>query len=160
RILTKNDVLAGRGDLSPFLVHLTRDGKVRLWADIYKNLEQNDEKILKAKSCLEKIIKSQSINAISPFGYFQYKVAWHAASGYTKNENSKIQRTWLQSVCFTETPIDHVHYQMRRIAGRNLEFQPYGLAFWEKSIRAKGGNPIFYFDSNNQPIKNSLDNLA
>lgn len=158
--LTKEEVIAGRGDLSPFLVHLTRNGKVKLWADIYTDLKLDDSRTIDAKTCLERIIMSGEIKAVSPFGYFQYKVPWQPIGRPWKNLNSKVQRHWLRSVCFTETPIDHVHFQMREIEGRRLAFQPYGLAFWEKSVRAKGGNPIFYFDSNNTAMRDAFDAMA
>ncbi len=158
--LTKAEVLAGRGDLSPFLVHLTRTGSVKLWSDIYKDLGSNDVRIIDAKTCLERIIEKSVVKAISPFGYFQYKVPLARHGRPVKNEYSKVQRSWLRSVCLTETPIDHVHFQMSPIEGRNLAFQPYGLAFWESSIRRCGGNPIFYFDTKNTNLTKSLDDLA
>jgi hypothetical protein len=49
---------------------------------------------------------------------------------------------------------------MRTIAGRNLHFEPYGLAFWESAIRKEGGNPLFYFDSTNQAVIASLDAVS
>ena len=41
--------------------------------------------------------------------------------------------------------------------GRQLHFESYGLAFSEQIVRAKGGNPIFYVDTTNRGIRNSLD---
>ena len=157
--LTKDQVLAGRGDLSPFLVHLTRTGKVKLWADIYE-IERDDFRTLSAKACLERIIEKSAIKAVSPFGYFQYKVPLALPNQLPKNQDSKVKRAWLRSVCFTETPIDHVHFQMQKIEGRSLSFQPYGLAFFEAAIRRKCGNPVFYFDVGNSLTRASLDAMA
>ncbi len=157
--LTKADVLSGRGDLSPFLVHLTRTGRVKLPADIY-GLRRDDNRAVFAKKNLQSILEKSVIKAISPFGYFNYKVRLEEKGRPAKNPDSKIQRKWLRSVCFTETPIEHVHFQMRHIAGRNLHFESYGLAFWESAIRKKGGNPLFYFDSTNQAVIAGLDAIA
>jgi hypothetical protein len=75
----------------------------------------------------------------------------------TLNANSLVQRKWLLAACFTETPIDHVYLQCQQIQGRQLHFESYGLAFFEQTVRAKGGNPIFYVDTTNRGIRNSLD---
>ena len=158
--LTKDQVLAGRGDLSPFLVHLTRTGKVKLWADVYEGVKPDDYRSIDAKTCLRRIIETSTIKAVSPFGYFQYKVPI-VRQGYPPiNAQSKVKRAWLRSVCFTETPIDHVHFQMEKIEGRSMAFQPYGLAFHESFIRRQGGNPVFYFDSGDDELMASLDAMA
>lgn len=60
-------------------------------------------------------------------------------------------------MCFTETPLDHIYIQTQSIEGRNLHFEPYGLAFKEDFIRRLGGSPVMYFESNNQPIRDALD---
>lgn len=159
RKITKSEILAGRGDLSPFLVHLTRTGRIKLPTDIY-GLSSDDNRPVFAKKNLQSILEKSVIKAISPFGYFNYKVRLECHGRPTKNSNSKVQRKWLRSVCFTETPIEHVHFQMRDITGRNLHFEPYGLTFWESAIRKKGGNPLFYFDSTNEAVIASLDAVA
>jgi hypothetical protein len=158
--LTKNQLLEGRGDLSPFLVHLTRTGKVKLWADIYEGIKSDDYRSIDAKTCLQRIIETSTIKAVSPFGYFQYKVPIVRRGYLPKNAQSKVKRSWLRSVCFTETPIDHVHFQMEKIEGRSLAFQPYGLAFHESFIRKQGGHPVFYFDSGDSQLMAPLDFMA
>jgi hypothetical protein len=157
--LTKMEVVAQRGDLSPFLVHLTRSGRITLPRDVY-GLREDDSRIINARKNLQSIIEKSVIKAISPFGYFNYKVRLEKVGKVLRNRDSKVQRKWLRSVYFTETPIEHVHFQMRDIAGRNLHFEPYGLAFLESAIRKKGGNPLFYFDSTNQAVLASLDAVA
>ena len=100
---------------------------------------------LNAISSLDLIIHFSTIAARSPFGYFNYSVPYNG-----RNLDSQVKRSWLQSVCFTETPVDHIHIQFQNIVGRRLQFHPYGLAFFENSIRSKNGSPVMYFDTNNR----------
>lgn len=46
------------------------------------------------------------------------------------------------------------------IVGRQLKFQPYGLAFRESVIRRAHGNPIFYLQTTNSSVRDSLDEMA
>ncbi|MBK8201303.1 MAG: hypothetical protein IPK68_02880 [Bdellovibrionales bacterium] len=125
--LTKEQLLEKRGDLSPYLIHLTRTGRWKRWKDIY-NLAQDDFPTINAKQALEDILSSQKIEARTPYGYFNLKIPYQRGN-QTLNQNFQVQRSWLLSVCFTETPIDHVHLQTLTIQGRQLHFQSYGLAF-------------------------------
>jgi hypothetical protein len=113
-----------------------------------------------AKSCLESIIKSRRIEARSAFGYFNYKVPFKRADGRVLNQNSHVRRDWLRSVCFTETPLDHVYLQMQPIYGRQLHFEPYGLAFPESAVRGMNGNPVLYIQTTNQNIRSAFDRLV
>ena len=157
--LTKDQLIAQRQDLSQFLVHLTRSGTWRQWKDIY-NLRSDNYPTLSPRGSLEDILKLGKIEARSPFGYFNFKVKMTTWSGQVLNQNSGVQRSWLQSVCFTETPVDFVQLQFQEIYGRSLQFEPYGLAFWEDSVRTKGGNPLFYFESRNQNLIAAMDEIA
>lgn len=149
--LTKEQLLEKRGDLSPYLIHLTRTGRWKRWKDNF-NLPQDDFQTVDAKQALENILGSLKIEARTPYGYFNLKVPY----GH-RNQTSQVKRQWLLAACFTETPIDHVYLQTLDIQGRQQHFQPYGLAFSENVVRGKGGNPIFYIDTSNQSIRASLD---
>ena len=151
--ISKQDIKELRGDLSPFLIHLTRNGNYRRWADIY-DLKMDERRALDAKSSLEMILQDKRIEARSPFGYFNYKVPWGS-----KNQDSKVKRSWLRSVCFTETPIDYVYVQCEEMEWRQFNFAPYGLAFFENSILREGGNPIVYFNSENERIRKTWDSI-
>ena len=77
-----------------------------------------------------------------------------------KNTDSKIQRGWPRSVCFTtETPVNHIYIQFEKISGRQYPFQKYGLAFFEEAVRQKNRNPIMYFNSQNKYARESLDSI-
>ena len=149
--ISKQDIKELRGDLSPFLIHLTRNGNYKCWADIY-GLDRDDRRALDAKSSLEMILQNKKIEARSPFGYFNYKVPWN-----NLNQDSKIKRSWLRSVCFTETPVDYVYVQCEEIESRQFNFAPYGLAFFENSVLREGGNPVIYFNSKDERIRKTWD---
>jgi hypothetical protein len=158
--LTQAQVLQLRNDLSPFLFHLTRTGPVLIRKDIFPQIQGNQMLHRTAKDRLERILNSKTIRAASPFGYFHYKVPIPKNNGVTTNPGSNVQRQWLKAVCFTETPLDHIQIQMQQIAGRKLHFESYGLAFTEDFIRRKFGNPVMYFDSNNNGIVTALETMA
>lgn len=159
--LTHSQVIQMRNDLSPFLFHLTRTGPVTIRKDIFSQFSQDRIVNRTAKYRLEKILSTKTIKAISSFGYFHYKVPIPKKNGVgMTNTGSNVQRQWLKSACFTETPLDHIQIQMQPITGRSLHFEPYGLAFNEDFIRGKGGSPVMYFESGNRNFISSLDDMA
>ena len=153
--LSKLEVKELREDLSPFLIHLTRNGYYKRWPDIDKDVKDGEHTNLDAKNSLENILKAKTIEARSPFGYFNYKVAYRG-----KNQNSKIKRAWLRPVCFTETPVDYIYVQCEKVQSRKFNFAPYGLAFFENSVRKAKGNPVMYFESSNDSIRSALDTIS
>jgi len=157
--ITKFELLAKRGDLSQFLIHLTRSGVLKLDKDLY-SLDTDDTKEIAAKTSLEDIIKAKRIEARSAFGFFNYTVPFKRADGSVKNEESQVKRDWLRATCFTETPIDHISLQTYKISGRRLHFENYGLAFKEEVVRNRNGNPVFYLDTNNRSIRKALESIV
>lgn len=157
--ISRAELLEKRGDLSPFLIHLTRSGDLKLDKDIY-SLPQDKIVQITGKGSLEAIIGTRRIGARSAFGYFNYKVPFKRADGRVLNASSHVRRDWLRSVCFTETPLDHVYLQMQAIFGRQLHFEPYGLAFRESVVRGAQGNPVLYVQTTNQNIRDGFDQLA
>ena len=113
------DVLARRTDLSTFLVHLTRktDGETR------------------ALDNLVSIIEDNMIEARTPFGP---AVQLLTQAGQPTNTQ--------RCVCFTETPLEHVSLLAQPIDGRDIEFEPYGVAITRKQGRKEGVNPVWYLD--------------
>jgi hypothetical protein len=157
--ITKQQLLEKRGDLSPFLIHLTRSGDLKLHKDIH-SLPQDTVIQITGKISLENIIAKKRIEAKSPFGYFNFKVPLPRPNGQVINSNSHVKRDWLRSVCFTETPLEHVVLQMQTIQGRQLHFEPYGLAFKEQVVRGANGNPVHYVQTTNKNIRDGFDKLA
>ncbi len=157
--LTKQQVLDLRKDLSPFLIHLTRGGGCTLKADAHVGLPKDKVIVLNAKNSLIDIINQKMILARSAFSYFNRKVSIVSYGKVVSNVGSFVNRKWLLAVCFTETPVDDIHVQCQKIIGRQLPFEPYGLAFFEKSVRPKG-NPLFYFDTDNKSVRAAMDSLV
>ena len=156
--LTKEQLLEKRNDLSQFLFHLTRDGDLKLYRDIY-SLQKDDVRPLVARASLLGILQSRRIEARSSFGYFNFKVKV-TRNAQVLNAGSLVERDWLRAVCFTETPIDHVYLQMQEISGRQLSFKPYGLAYREDLVRKSNGNPVFYIQTTNQRLRHALNQMA
>lgn len=158
--LTKEQLFEKRGDLSPFLIHLTRSGDLKLDKDIF-SLPKDRVVQIDARKSLESIIQKRRIEAVSAFGYFNFLVPWKSPDGrYQKNTSSLVKRDWLRSVCFSETPLDHIHLHMTQKHGGINNYRPFGLAFFENFIRSKNGNPIFYVQTTNQLLRDSFDKLA
>lgn len=118
--LTRKELLEKRGDLSQFLIHLTRSGDLKLDKDIY-SLARDQVVQVTAKTSLAAIIKSRRIDAKSAFGYFTYKVPMTRADGRNINANSLVKRDWLRAACFTETPLDHIYLQTQKVFGRQSQ---------------------------------------
>jgi hypothetical protein len=49
-------------------------------------------------------------------------------------------------VCFSETPLEYVHLLLQDIDNRQVQFEPYGIAFPKKIGRVRGVNPVWYVD--------------
>ena len=145
--LTRDEVIQKRGDLSQFLIHLTRTGVLTLRKDVHPHLSQDLIINRTAHERLKNLLTAKKIRALSPFGYFQHKVPLSYPNGYVHNKNSNVVRSWLKAACFTETPLDHIYIQTQPIEGRDLCFEPYGLAFKEDFIRKQGGSPLIAFSA-------------
>lgn len=112
------ELLARRTDLSTFLVHLTRDGNGHT-----------------AKENLISIVTSGTIQAKSVFGPAVPRLL--RASQSTDSQ---------KCVCFTETPLEHVHILTSEIDDRDYCFRSYGIAISKKQGRRRGANPVWYLD--------------
>src|SRR4051794_34015473 len=112
------DVIARRSDLSTFLVHLTRTSNGQSGHDRLRSM-----------------ILNWRLDATSMFG---------AAKGRLE-EVGAVTATQ-KCVCFTETPLEYVHLLLQQIDNRQVQFEPYGIAFPKKLGRARGVNPVWYID--------------
>jgi hypothetical protein len=119
-----NDILYFRTDISPFLVHLTRDV----------------QKSLTASTALEQIIKQGKLDAgDSPVSDARFGIK---TSGMQPQE---IKR-YFGAICLTETPLNEVHCLLE-IADRKVKLEPYGLVFLKENLRKKGVSPVFYINN-------------
>ena len=117
------EIIARRNDLSTFVVHLTKDTS-----------DQNS-----AKANLTSIINQGRIHAHNIFGY--------AASLARKCPEAGISQ---KTVCFTETPLEHLNLFLEDIGNRQCHFKPYGIAITKKLARSLGVNPVWYVDRNTE----------
>ena len=119
-----------RGDLSNYLIHVTRD----------KNLRRNGGfEFRSAKDSLIHILDNDKIDPLKPVGQFSHKF-------FQKHVNPDD----LRAVCLTETPIEQL-YLFFGIQNRSLNFREYGLVFDQNKL-SKGPTraaPVLYFS---QPI--------
>ncbi|MBI4405016.1 MAG: hypothetical protein HY537_12710 [Deltaproteobacteria bacterium] len=152
-ILTKD-----RADLSQFLVHLTRNGSYEVYTDLGNNrYTWKNSDIIKADDSLKRILTNQpnpSIEARSPLGYFKFKIdtRWKNRGG--------VSPKWIKCVCFSEAPLLELKHFYKATVRKRNEYKKYGLAFWSHTIRARGGNPIFYVDTKKQHLMSGLDIMA
>lgn len=115
---TIEDLLHRRTDLSTFLVHLTRT----------RDAESPRDNLL----------------AIAENGKVEARQARGPAEGLEQHfaDSPTTQKT----VCFTETPLEHTWMMLEDIAGRQIQFEPYGLAITKTTARKAYFNPVWYSD--------------
>ncbi len=123
---TVEEVRKIRGDLSSWLVHLTKDN----------TFNQKGQMVFwKAKQCLEHILQLNTLFAVSAVGQFNYQ-DWY--KNVTPND--------LNAVCFTEAPLDEI-FLFTNIKFKSLKFSCYGLVFdrEEMSKAPVFAAPVLYF---------------
>lgn len=116
-----------RGDLSNWLVHLTKNNIFKKSAG--KSISKNP------KDCLESILNQDIIRSLIPIGHFSYS-KWYP----------HVQPDDLKAVCFTETPIEEI-FLFSNIKKKSLRFSSYGLVFSKYDL-AKAPYftaPVMYF---------------
>jgi hypothetical protein len=133
---TIRELLARRTDLSTFVVHLTREYAAQ-----------------SPSTNLGAILGSQQIEARNAFG--------SAISAITEVSDIASQKC----VCFTETPLEHLHLFFERITDlvRNCDFAPYGLAITKRVARESAVNPVWYTDispTGHNWLMNSVNELV
>jgi len=113
------EVLDRRGDLSTFVIHLTKD--------------KGD---ISALNNLVSIFQNLTIEARSPMG-----IAKDMDDEF--NPQFRSQRV----VCFTETPLEHIYSFFAQLEEkRNCEFKPYGIGLTKIQARNLNVNPVWYID--------------
>jgi Putative abortive phage resistance protein AbiGi, antitoxin len=112
-------ILHRRTDLSTFVVHLTRKRD-----DTYSALD-----------ALVDIAKYNRLEARTAMG-------WAKLQDDPADPTRQSQRV----VCFSETPLEHVHLMCGPIDNRAIALEPYGIALTKLKARKLGINPIWYVD--------------
>lgn len=125
-----DDILLFRGDLSPFLVHLTK--------------RKNDAT---AGAVLEKIIQERKVlpgnSLVSDIRF----------GGFTQNMSDDDKHLYFGAACFTETPLDEIHCLLD-VNYRQVNLEPYGLVFLKDRLSNQDVSPVLYL--NNETGNKSL----
>jgi len=112
------ELVARRDDLSTFVVHLTRD---------YGGSS--------ARTNLESIVRDGAILARSGIG-----------QAVSRLREAGLPTESQKCVCFTETPLQHMHLLLGSIEGREVSLEPYGVAITKRIARGNSVNPVWYID--------------
>lgn len=136
-----DDILLFREDISPFLVHLTRD-----------RLDGNSNNEY-AKTILEKIISKKQLKIGNPrvsdarFGLSWNKLGNRKGYGWEDcilSEDEMVR--FFSAICFTETPINEIHCLLE-ISHRQVQLKPYGLVFLKERLQKRGVSPVLYLNN-------------
>jgi hypothetical protein len=137
-------VLYFRSDISPFLVHLTRN---------VANGEVNDKHDWTSKKNLTNILT----NFVLKYGNNGIS---DARFGYNQDDiSSQIKQQFFSAVSFTETPINEIH-TLLEITKREINLRPYGLVFLKDKLQKKGVSPVMYINNFNIDKKDVAEALC
>lgn len=134
---TIQEVRKIRGDLSTWLIHLTKD-------NFFKSGDKQN--FVQAKDCLFNILNTNQLVGVKPIGQFNYK-KWYR----------NVTDEDLKAISFTEAPISEI-FLFIGIKYKALNFSSYGLVF-DKEELAKPpifAAPVLYFsqpDGNDSFLK-------
>ncbi len=122
---------ADRDDISKFVVHLTR--KLGNSSAIQNLISILDDRKIEARKahCL-----------FSPL--------------FSQMKFTNVLKAKFKTVCFTETPLNQISPLCRKIPGRQIELQPYGLVFQREHLLESGGSPAFYINSDGTELRDYL----
>lgn len=115
-------ILLFRNDISPFLVHLTRD-------------TEN--------------VSRENLNSILDSMYLKYGVEpfSDASYGFSPYDlTPEIKSKFFSAISFTETPLAEIH-NLLNIADRRVDLKPYGLVFIKARLKSKGVSPVIYINN-------------
>ncbi|MCD9026606.1 hypothetical protein LDO26_00050 [Luteimonas sp. BDR2-5] len=118
-----DDILLFRGDISPFLVHLT------------KRTQQSS-----ASDVLERIIRDRKVKPGASL------VSDIRFGGFTNQMEEDDLKSFFGATCFTETPLDEIHCLLE-VQYRNIDLEPYGLVFLKNNLAKKAVSPVLYLNN-------------
>jgi hypothetical protein len=135
-----DDILLFREDISPFLVHLTRD-----------MLDDNNKVKESAKTTLKKIISKKRLEIGNPrVSDARFGLSWNKLlKGYGWKDcilSEEEMVSFFSAICFTETPINEIHCLLE-ISRRQVQLKPYGLVFLKERLQKQGVSPVLYLNN-------------
>lgn len=134
----KSRAVEGRGDISRFVVHLTRDDR--------KDFPRGGAS---AAENFDSIVRERRVRAYIPHCLHKERIP----------ENRKKR---FSVCCFTETPLSELHLLTRYIPGRRVRLSEYGLVFSREFLITKGAQPALYINSygENTWLREAADKLC
>ena len=120
-----SEAVRGRDDISPFLVHLTRD---------------NSESHPDGKSARKNLVSIYNTERVRATGH-------HCLYSHEIRKLSTEIENKCKVTCFTEVPLSQLGKVVRDIPGRKIKLEPYGLVFSKKTLVAAGAQPAIYVNS-------------
>lgn len=120
-----DDILDFRTDISPFLVHLTR------------NVEGGKD----AKNALNSILTDPK--QLKPGATLVSLASYGINIGELSSDD---QLKYFGAVCFTETPLSEIHCLLE-VSERKVELEPYGIVFKKENLKSKGVSPALYLNN-------------
>jgi hypothetical protein len=120
------DILHFREDISPFLVHLTRDKTGGLTASV----------LLKHIIASKELIPGASLVSDARFGL------------RTASLSDEQKKRSFSAICFTETPLNEIHCLLE-ISSRKVALAPFGLVFMKNALMKLGVSPVLYLNNLN-----------
>ncbi len=133
----KSRAIEGRGDISRFVVHLTRDDS----ADFTNGAS--------ALENFASIVQDRRVRA------------YRAHCLHAKRIPKRLRRKFAVS-CFTETPLSELHLLARNIPGRRIRLSELGLVFSREFLIENGAQPALYINSygDNLWLKDAADEVC
>ncbi len=125
-MIGRPEITESRGDISRFMVHLTRNDTG----------EWDGAGACAAKNFGE-IFRSLEIRALKA----------HCLHGPKVRLLSEKYRSKFEVACFTETPLDQIKHLVKPIAGRATQLEPFGFVFRSEFIKSLGGQQVTYVNS-------------
>ncbi|NMD59424.1 UNVERIFIED_ORG: abortive phage resistance protein AbiGi (putative antitoxin) [Nocardia globerula] len=119
------NLLQTRADLSPYLIHFTRD---------------TDSP---ARVNLLSILDGGTIDAKTDFGMAKALVNEFGAEQAGALDGAGLSQ---KVVCFTETPLEHCSMMVKEIVGRSCRFTSYGIVFTKSVAKQRDCNPVWYLN--------------
>lgn len=122
------EILARRGDLSTFLVHLISS----------QNSSKKELTKEELQEALTSIIENNQIESRNPWGMLKQ---YHEDPNLIDSIKEK-----QKCVCFSETPLEFIWSLCEDIPGRNCPLSNFGIIITKKEARNQGVNPVWYID--------------
>ena len=123
--MSRSEAIAGREDVSRFVVHLTRNDR----GDFSNGRSARDNFL--------DIITDGKIRAYQPHCLFNKQLG---------KADERIEKAF-RVACFTEVPLNQLHLLVRDIPGRYVKLESYGFCFSKDFLIKAGGQPALCINS-------------